>query len=181
MTLVIRSSGIVRTDRAALVVAQKVPGVEMERDYRGQPVSPGTVLFPRYVPGLGTRMVRTPVAALPAGWQSVGVRVPMRLATCEETECPFFLNGWTEVLPGDGNRVPQAGQVTQDEAAATWGGRATVIQHPPGTPCNRIHKQPSGLPPLYHVDGRPTLWNEFEDSIGGGAHRAQQLRREGTG
>ncbi len=180
MTLVIRSSSLQRTDRAAIVTAKTVPGVELERDFQGRPVQPGVVLFPRYVPGVGTRMVRTPVDTLPAGWQSLGVRVPMRMATCEEVECPFLLKGWTEVLPGDGNRIPEEGQVRQDQAAAKWGGRAQVIQHPPGTPCGRIHKVPSGLPPLYHVNGRPTLWNEFEDSIGNGAHRAQQLRKEGT-
>lgn len=177
--LVIRSSSLVRTDRKA-IAAQRVPGVEPAFGYRGATPGPGEVLFPRYVPGVGTRMVRTPVAALPPGWQSVGIRVPMRLATCEETRCPFFLTGWTEVLPGDGNRVPQAGQVTRDEAAATWGGASTVIHHPPGVACGRIHKLPSGLPPLYHVNGRPTLWNEFEDSLGNGVHRANQLRREGT-
>lgn len=164
-----------------MLVAQDTKGAPRERDYRGQSVAPGEVLFPRYVPGLGTRMVRTPVAALPPGWQSVGVRVPMRLATCEETRCPFFLNGWTEVFPGDGNSVPQAGEIRQDEAAVTWGAQTQVVHHQPGTPCLRIHKKASGLPPLYHVNGRPTLWNEFEDSIGGGIHRAQQLRREGTG
>lgn len=180
MSLVIRSSGLVRPDRAAIAVARQVPGVEPERDFTGRPVTDGTVLFPRFVPGVGTRMVRTPIDGLPVGWQSVGVRVPMRLATCEEVECPFFLRGWTEILPGDGNSHPESGEVREDEAKAKWGGRARVLQHPPGVPCGRIHKVPNGLPPLYHVNGRPTLWNEFEDSIGGGIHRAQQLRREGT-
>ena len=167
-----------RPDRAAVAVAQRVPGVEPAFGYGGAP-GPGEVLFPRYVPGVGTRMVRTPVAALPAGWQSVGVRVPMRLATCEEVNCPFLLNGWTEVLPGDGNRVPMAGQMSQDQAVETWGQRAGVLHHPAGTPCPRIHKLPSGIPPLYHVNGRPTLWNEFEASLGGGVHQMQQLLREG--
>jgi hypothetical protein len=180
VSLVIRSSTLVRTDRAAIAVARSVPGVEPERDYAGRQVPPGVVLFPRFVQGLGTRMVRTPVEALPMGWQSIGVRVPMRLATCEEVDCPFFLSGWTEVLPGDGTSHPETGEVLQDQAAATWGAQTQVVQHPPGVPCGRIHKLPSGLPPLYHVNGRPTLWNEFEDSIGNGAHRAAQFRREGT-
>lgn len=166
------------------MVAQRVPGIEPAFGYGG-PVfgaaRQGEVLFPRYIPGVGTRMIRTSVAALPPGWQAVGVSVPMRLATCEENNCPFFLNGWTEVLPGDGNRVPQAGIVSQERAASMWGGASSVIHHPPGTICGRVHKRPSGIPPLYHVNGRPTLWNEFEDSIGGGMHRAAQLRREGTG
>lgn len=181
MSLVIRSSSLVRPDRAAVLIAQDTRGIERERDYRGQQVQQGEVLFPRWVPGIGTRLVRTPVAQMPAGWQSIGIRVPMRLATCEEVRCPFLLRGWTEVLPGDGNRVPEAGEVRQEEAAAKWGAAAQVIHHPPGTPCNRIHKRASGLPPIYHVNGRPTLWNEFEDSLGSGVHRAQQLRREGTG
>jgi hypothetical protein len=176
--VIIRASTLVRPDRAAIAVANDTPGVQRERGFDG-PVQNGEVLFPRYVPGVGTRMVRTPVAALPPGWQSVGVRVPMRMATCEEIRCPFLLRGWTEVLPGDGNRIPQSGDLRQEEAAERWGTGATVIHHEPGTPCNRLHKMPSGLPPIYHVNGRPTLWNEFEDSIGGGLHRARQLQQAG--
>ena len=179
MGIVIRSSSLVRPDRAAATVQADTPGLEPPVGYNGSP-RPGEVLFPRYVPGVGTRMVRTRVEHLPSGWQSVGIRVPMRLATCEETDCIFYLHGWTEVMPGDGNRVPRPGAVSQDEAAATWGSAASVVHHPPGTPCQRIHKVPSGIPPLYHVNGRPTLWNEFEDSIGGGLHRAKQLHQEGT-
>ena len=179
MGIVIRSSSLVRPDRAAVALRADTPGLMPAFGYNGSP-RPGEVLFPRYVPGVGTRMVRTPVEYLPPGWQSIGIRVPMRLATCEEANCIFLRNGWTEVLPGDGNRVPVAGDVSGDQAAATWGSASSVIHHPPGTPCQRIHKLPSGIPPLYHVNGRPTLWNEFEDSIGSGVHRMQRLIAEGT-
>lgn len=148
------------------------------------------VLWPRYVPdGRGGRIVRAvPIdpARIPAGWQSIQIHVPMRLATCEETGCPLFLNGWTEVITASGNVHPQEGALTPDEAAQLYGyfGAAstppTTIHHPAGMPCPEIHKVPSGVPPLYTVNGRPVLWNEFEDRLGGGIHQTQQLIREGV-
>jgi hypothetical protein len=109
----------------------------------------------------------------------------MRLATCEETDCPMFLRGWTEILTRDGRTQPRAGDISQDEAAARYGFFGpqslppTVVHHEAGTPCPRVHKVPSGVPPLYTVNGRTVLWSEFEDSIGGGLHHAQQLHQEG--
>lgn len=178
-TIVVRTGGIARTDRAAIARVADTPGVEAPLGFDGRP-RPGEVLFPRYVQGVGTRMVRTPVDRLPAGWQSLGVSVPMRMATCEEVRCPFLLNGWTEMLPGDGNAIPIAGEVRADQAQATWGEATTVRHHPPGTPCQRLHKLPNGLPPIYTVNGRPTLWNEFEDAIGGGLHQAAKFHSEGV-
>lgn len=156
------------------------------------------VMWPRYVPdGRGGRklaMTAIDPRSIPPGWQAISVRVPMRLASCEEVECPFYLNGWTEVLPADGTRHTRPGKVTADQAANTFGRYGprelvpNVIHHPPGTTCPgdaadqddgqlsaRAHKVPSGLPPVYSVDGRIVLWNQFEDAIGGGLHRAKQL------
>jgi hypothetical protein len=138
---------------------------------------------------------------IPPGWQSVQFHVPMRLASCEEIHCPMFLRGWTEVVRGA--RIgTRAGEMTVDEAAAVYGLEGpleiapTVIHHPAGTPCPgdaanqppvalvnaheakldpRAHKVPSGVPPLYTINGRPVLWNEFEDSIGTGLEQARQL------
>lgn len=97
----------------------------------------------------------------------------------------MFLGGWTEVVLPDGTRHPRAGRVTQDEAAETFGryGPAQLvprtIEHPPGTPCPRIHKVPSGIPPVYQVDGRTVYWPEFEDSLAGGVETARRIRQQG--
>ena len=148
------------------------------------------VLWPRYLPGAGgvRRVVMEAIdpALIPVGWQSIQIHVPMRLATCEETDCPMFLRGWTEILPADGTRISRAGQVSGDEAALTFGLFGpleippAVIEHPPGTPCPRVHKRPAGIPPLYTVDGRTVLWTQFEDAIGGGLHQAQRHLSEGV-
>lgn len=178
MALVIRSSGVTRTDRAAAALNRKVPGVE-------QP----PLLWPRWVqtgPGRGkTVMVPIPWDRIPPGWQAVRASVPMRLATCEETDCSMFLGGWTEILTADGNRSTKAGLISEGEAVAQFGlyGPKEIpparIEHPAGTACPRIHKVPSGLPPIYQVDGRPVLWNEFEDALAGGIHQAQRLHATG--
>jgi hypothetical protein len=140
------------------------------------------VLWPRYDPvAKTTRLVPIRPDRIPMGWQSVQFHVPMRLATCEETDCPFFLGGWTEVLVADGNQQTRPGAVSQEQAAAEFGLfgpreiAPNVIHHPAGTPCPRIHKVPSGVPPLYTVNGRPVLWNEFEDSLGNGIHQAASI------
>lgn len=138
------------------------------------------ILWPRWDASTNRmRMVPTPVERLPPGWQSSQVHVPMRLASCEETDCPMFLHGWTEVIPFKNAPIPQAGIVTQDQAVETWGTNngnpPAVIQHPAGTPCPRIHKVPSGVPPLYTINGRTVLWNEFEDSVGNGVEATQRL------
>ena len=159
-----------------IVVARGTAEIDAQRKAQAP------ILWPRYDPvRRETRFVPTPPHLLPPGWQSTQVHVPMRLASCEETHCPMFLGGWTEVITVDGNRVPRAGNVTQDEAAATFGlygpdeVAPAVIQHPAGTPCPRIHKVPSGVPPLYTLNGRTVLWTEFEDALGGGLHRASVI------
>jgi hypothetical protein len=127
-------------------------------------------------------MVPISAEQIPAGWQSVNIRVPSRIATCEETDCPAFLGGWSEVTPGGttGSEVRE-GHITADEAAATfglYGPKAlapSVVHHPAGTPCPRIHRTASGLPPIYIVDGRTVLWNEFEDAIAGGLETAHAI------
>ena len=143
------------------------------------------VEWPRWI---GGRLVmdRIPWDRIPAGWQSIRIRVPMRPASCEETDCPAFVGGWSEVIPGGSlDSEMREGLITVDEAAAAFGlygpGEVppTVIHHPAGTPCDRIHKVPSGIPPVYFVDGRTVLWNQFEDALGGGVHTAQQLRAAG--
>lgn len=143
------------------------------------------VLWPRWVNGR-VQMTRIDARQIPAGWQNVTIRVPMRLATCEETDCPRFLGGWTEVIPGgSAESETREGIVSQAEAAAIFGLYGprelppTVIHHNPGTPCPEIHKVPSGVPPIYFVDGRTVLWNQFEDAIAGGLHTAQRLVQEG--
>lgn len=160
-----------------LVMARSGPGPAAEQRAAQIPV-----MWPRYVNGR-TVMAAIHPAQIPKGWQSIQVHVPMRMASCEEVACPQFLRGWTEIRPGGGGIVSKAGVVTADEAAGTWGihrGQPpVVIQHRAGSPCERIHKLPSGIPPLYTVNGRPTLWTEFEDALGGGAHRMQQIAREG--
>lgn len=154
---------------------------------REQRAAQRPVLWPRYIPGPGgsRRTVMVPIAPdrIPAGWQSVQFHIPMRLATCEETDCPMLLRGWTQVLVPDGSRHERVGDYRTDQAAAEFGLYGPrelapeVIHHPAGTPCPRVHKVPSGVPPLYTVNGRPVLWNEFEDSLGGGIHRVQELTR----
>lgn len=142
--------------------------------------------WPRHQGGR-TRMARIDPAQIPPGWQSLGAHVPARPATCEETDCPMFLRGWTEIVPPDGSgTVPKAGELSPDDAAQITGyyGAASlppqVIHHPPGTTCGRIHKiAQHAIPPLYTVNGRVVLWNQFEDAIGGGLHHAQQLVRDG--
>jgi hypothetical protein len=142
------------------------------------------VEFPRWIGGK-VQMVPMSWDAIPAGWQTIKIRVPMRPASCEETDCPRFLEGWSEVLTADGGVHSREGLISHDEAAATFGlygphdVAPTVIHHPPGTPCPEIHKVPSGFPPVYVVDGRVVLWPEFEDAIGGGVHTAQQIRAAG--
>lgn len=164
------------------------------------------VLWPRYVQGPNgrrvTRMVPIDPSQIPPGWQSVQFHVAMRLASCEEVDCPQFLNGWTEVMRGGVTIGTRTGDMTADEAVSTYGLEGprevapTLVHHEPGTPCPgdranqppvalvnageakldpRAHKVPSGVPPLYTINGRPVLWNEFEDSIGGGLDATRRL------
>lgn len=201
MGLVIRSSDIVRTDRTALAIARRMPAdVDVARP---------PLLWPRWI-RTGPNTGRTVFEAIhpsriPAGWQSIRFTVAQRLATCEEVDCPMYLGGWTEVVVGDGNRVPEAGEITVAAAIGRYGLYGPhelapqTVHHPPGTICPgdrslqptpaerargatlnpRAHRKAVDIPPLYTVNGRPTLWNEFEDALGGGIHRAQQLRAEG--
>lgn len=143
--------------------------------------------WPRYDPRSGqTRMQGIRPDQVPAHWQSVQFHIPGTLVTCAEIDCPMFLRGWTEIVPPDGSKVtPKAGVLSVDEAAQITGyfGAAglppKVVNHPPGTPCPRIHKQAGRIPAMATVNGRPVLWNELEDALGGGVHVAQQLVREG--
>jgi len=150
------------------------------------PAAPtGPVLWPRWLQGADGRrhlkMVPIPPERIPPGWQGIRVTVRHRLATCEEADCIFWLGGWSEVITGDGRSQPAVGRLSVDEAAATYGffGPASippqVIAHPPGTPCGRPHKVPADLPPVYQVNGRTVLWNEFEDSLAGGWQQAAEL------
>ena len=142
---------------------------------------PPVVLWPRWVGGR-LRMLPIPAEAIPPGWQSVRVRLPMRIGTCEEADCDFLANGWSEVIVGDVSES-YAGRLDPEEAGQIFGfgGQGatrippTVIHRDPGTPCPRVHKIPAGLPPVYFVDGRTVLWNEFEDSLLGGWQRAGQM------
>lgn len=153
----------------------RTPGPALEQRAAQIPV-----VWPRYAPGVGTKMVAIPPERIPAGWQSVQIHVPMRLASCEEVDCPFFLGGWNRVTTGDGRRM-EVGRLSQDEADARYGLYGpreiapTLEWQEPGTPCERIHKVPSGIPPLYTVNGRTVLWSEFEDAIGGGLEHASRL------
>jgi hypothetical protein len=128
------------------------------------------------------RMLPLPAEAIPPGWQSVRVRVPMRIGSCAEAECDFLEQGWTEVVTGETSH-PYAGQLEPEQAGAIFGfgGEGAVrippqvIRHAPGTPCPRLHKIPAGLPPVYLVNGRTVLWNEFEDALLGGWQRASSM------
>lgn len=149
----------------------------------------GPVLWPRYVVGPGgmrtLAMVPIPPERIPPGWQNVAIRVPMRLATCEEVECPMFLAGWTEIRGHDGNTIQRVGKLSVEEAAGITGYYGAqslppmVAYHPEGLDCGRVHKVPSGLPPIYRVNGRTVLWTEFEDAIGGGVHQTQRIKQAG--
>lgn len=143
------------------------------------------IVWPRHVGGR-TQMVRIDPSRIPAGWSAIQAHVPSRLTTCNERTCRFFVTGWTEIVPPDGSDVTEkAGILDRDQAAQITGyypGNTPpmVIHHPPGEQCGRVHRTASpGIPPLYMVDGRPVLWNEFEDALGGGVQRTQQLVREG--
>lgn len=133
-----------------------------------------------------TVMMQIDPQRIPAGWQSVMARVPMRLATCRETDCPMYLQGWTEITTGDGNRQPRVGAVTGDEAAAIYGyhGAASrppaTIVHSPGTPCPRIHKLPSGASPVYRVNGALMEETAFLDAIGEGIYAQQRRTQKGS-
>lgn len=141
---------------------------------------PRQIMWPRYLPDARTGRRRVVLSAIdpadiPPHWQQVGVVVPGRLATCAEVGCPRWEQGWTEVLPGDGQSHPRTGRVSEDEARATWGPTAQVIWHEPETPCGLIHKIPSGEPPIYLVNGRPVGWAQFEDALAGGVRQIQRL------
>lgn len=146
------------------------------------------IFWPRYIPGRGTKMVRIDPRHIPPGWTAIGAHVPSRPATCDEIRCPMYLGGWTEIVPPDGSEtVPKAGLLSRDEAAQFTGyfGAASlppeVIHHEPGTACPVIHKiVDPRIPPLFTVDGRPVLWNQFEDTVGGGLYRAARLQQEGN-
>lgn len=143
------------------------------------------VTYPRVSPGGRMQMVTIPAERIPPGWQTVQWTVEMRLATCEETDCPNFLRGWTEVLLPGGEALTKEGQVSADEAAQTVGYYGphslppAVIHHPAGTPCPEVHKVPKGTPPMFRVNGRMVGFTEFEDALGGGLHRAEQIQKEG--
>ena len=160
-----------------LVVA---PSMDAER--RAQAEAKAPVMWARYDPVTrSTRFVPIDPARIPPGWQSVQFHVPMRLASCEEVDCPMFLGGWTEVTPTGSQMQPVAGAMSQDRAAATFGLYGPrevppeVVWHEPGTPCPRIHKVPSGVPPAYTINGRFVPWTQFEDAIGNGLEAARTL------
>ncbi len=160
-----------------IVFAPSGPGPRPEQRAAQIPI-----LWPRYVNGkLGVHAIHP--SQIPPGWQSVQVHVPMRLATCEESDCPTLKGGWTRVTMGDGNVTHFDGHRSRDEAAAivgTYRGLPPQVEHmAPGEPCPILHKLPSGVPPLYTINGRPTLWNEFEDGLGGGVHQIQKITKEG--
>lgn len=165
MTLEIRSS---------LVRAKALTRTPAAPDKRQRPAVP----WPR---GDG-RWALIPPEAIPRGHQSVQALVPMRLATCEEVECPRFLRGWTEVL---GKNQPQIGHLSGEEIVernivGMDGGRAPLVKHhEPGTPCDVVHKVPNGQPPVYIVDGRPVVESEFLDRLVGGAEAVKQKRQRG--
>lgn len=162
-----------------IVFAPSGPGPRPEQRAAQIPI-----LWPRYVNGRVQVMPIHP-DQIPKGWQSVQVHVPMRLATCEETDCPTLATGWTRVTMGDGNVDHQPGHISRDQAAAIYGYHGAASNPPAvehmsaGQSCPTLHKLPSGVPPLYTVNGKPTLWNEFEDALGGGVHHIQQIQKEG--
>lgn len=120
----------------------------------------------------------------PPGVQSLKARVPMRLATCKEVDCTALEAGWSEVLPYGGSPVFRLGRIDPDEAGSIFGigpdGQPPrVVYHQPGTPCPRPHKVPSGLPPVYAVDGRLVTEQEWTDRLGEGAYTVTYLRTRG--
>lgn len=124
-----------------------------------------------------------PPEAIPRGLQSLQALVPMRLATCAEVDCPRYLRGSTEVR-SSGRVHYFVGHLSAEEIVGTGkigmdGGRLPVVaHHPPGTAavCDVIHKVPSGQPPIYVVDGRPVVENEFVDRLGGGVEAVKRKR-----
>lgn len=175
-----QSSGPLVMTRSANLIP---PGIEPILGWNGQAVGRDQVLYPRHIPGYGTRMLPLHRDQMPRNWQTVTARQPMRLATCEEVRCPNFRHGWTRVVTPDGNSTSMEGAFSQDQANAMFGSTrgvtSAVFPQPPGTPCYLVHKIPTGIPPLYQVNGRWTLWNEFEDALGGGVHQMAKISKEG--
>jgi len=68
-----------------------------------------------------------PPNALPPGMQGCKARVYFRPASCDEVECEYFLNGWTD-------------PITQK-----W--------NAPGTPCGQLHRLPNGVITYHHQVG----------------------------
>lgn len=142
------------------------------------------VPWPRQVGGR-TVWMPTPIELLPHGWQNLTIRQPMRLASCQEVECPRYTNGWTEVFTADGNRIERTGHVSQEQAAATFGlygpreVAPTVVHHPPGVPCPAIHKRPADLPPIFLRNGAPVAVGEFTDRIAESVDAVQHIRTRG--
>ena len=99
---------------------------------------------------------------LPPGMQKLKARVPMRLATCKEVACPRLEYGWTEARGG-----PFVGR------------REVGIYHEPGSPCPLPHKVPSGAPPIYIVDGRAVVEDEFVQRLGEGVEAVTHIRTRG--
>lgn len=110
----------------------------------------------------------------------------MRLATCEEVDCPRYLKGSTEVMTGGG---PQffVGHMSAEEIVGTGrvgmqGNQLPIVKHhPPGkaTVCNVVHKVPSGQPPVYVVDGKPVVETQFLDRLGGGVETVIERAKRG--
>ena len=100
-------------------------------------------------------------------------------ATCEDVDCPAFLNGWKTVLPADSDLVGvlrRSGRLFTEECEEA--GMLTFV-FPAGQPCfaASTHRQQSGRPGLYIHANRETNnsrvvqeseWQErFEETLDG--------------
>lgn len=48
-----------------------------------------------------------------------------------------------------------------------------------GRPCGVLHKAWNGQPPIFMVNGRPVVYDEFEQTVGEGVHTYNHLRTRG--
>jgi hypothetical protein len=97
---------------------------------------------------------------MPVGaYKTYSVRAPLethwRPATCEEADCPNYLNGWKTILPADSDLVEVARHSGRQFTETRTEGGLVEFTFEAGQPCFQTsnHRLPNDRPQLYSVRG----------------------------
>lgn len=77
-----------------------------------------------------------------------------REATCEEVDCPHYLNGWKTAVGNDGAQAYYVRKDSGRDFTEMIEGDIVTFIFPPGQTCFRDHSLPTGQPPIYLRESR---------------------------